>query len=178
MLDEEYMEIIEWKNNLANGINEKLFDNLKLNYFDFDVRNKLKIITENIAECFPLVIDIKNEEAITKIVNKLFKENKYCSKGGYPFSSHSQLSNKFDPVRYWRGPIWINLNWFLSFGLRKHSYFSEAEEVVNQTLKMVFKNGFFEYYNPLTGSGCGSKNFSWTAALVIDMIESYNLTSV
>jgi hypothetical protein len=34
----------------------------------------------------------------------------------------------------------------------------------------VSEQGFREYYDPITGAGLGGKNFSWTAALVIDMI--------
>jgi hypothetical protein len=34
----------------------------------------------------------------------------------------------------------------------------------------VSDQGFREYYNPITGTGLGGKNFSWTAALVIDII--------
>jgi hypothetical protein len=33
----------------------------------------------------------------------------------------------------------------------------------------VSDQGFREYY-PITGTGLGGKNFSWTAALVIDII--------
>lgn len=32
------------------------------------------------------------------------------------------------------------------------------------------EHGFREYFDPTSGAGLGGKNFSWTAALVIDMI--------
>jgi len=30
---------------------------------------------------------------------------------------------------------------------------------------MIEKSGFFEYFNPLDGSGAGGRNFTWTAAI-------------
>ena len=32
------------------------------------------------------------------------------------------------------------------------------------------EHGFREYFDPTTGADLGGKNFSWTAAAVIDMI--------
>jgi len=37
---------------------------------------------------------------------------------------------------------------------------------------MVFKSGCAEYFNPLTGEPAGAKDFSWTAALTIDLLKS------
>jgi hypothetical protein len=34
---------------------------------------------------------------------------------------------------------------------------------------MVNRVGFFEYFSPLTGEGLGPDDFSWTAALVVDL---------
>ena len=38
-------------------------------------------------------------------------------------------------------------------------------------IDLVREHGFCEYFDPLTGEGYGGSNFSWTAALLIDMIE-------
>jgi len=42
--------------------------------------------------------------------------------------------------------VWINVNWLLIRGLR-------------------------EYYNPYSGEGLGGERFSWSAALVIDLLR-------
>jgi hypothetical protein len=37
---------------------------------------------------------------------------------------------------------------------------------------MVAKSGCYEYFDPLTCAGAGAANFSWTAALTIDLLKS------
>jgi hypothetical protein len=36
---------------------------------------------------------------------------------------------------------------------------------------MVEKSGCYEYFDPLTGEAAGAPNFSWTAALAIDLLK-------
>ncbi|MGD0898291.1 MAG: hypothetical protein ABR915_10685 [Thermoguttaceae bacterium] len=41
----------------------------------------------------------------------------------------------------------------------------------NKTLDLVARTPvIYEYYNPHTGDGLGSKNYGWTAALYIDLV--------
>lgn len=74
-----------------------------------------------------------------------------------------------------RGPIWIDTNWALWLGLLRYGYIERAERIRQGVFKLVQNQGFREYYDPTTGLGLGGKNFSWTAALVIDMIKMKNL---
>ena len=39
-----------------------------------------------------------------------------------------------------------------------------------RTLELVDRSGFAEYFSPLTGTGYGAPDFSWTAALTIDLL--------
>jgi hypothetical protein len=36
---------------------------------------------------------------------------------------------------------------------------------------MVAKSGCAEYFDPLTGEPAGAANFSWTAALTVDLLN-------
>jgi glycogen debranching enzyme len=78
----------------------------------------------------------------------------------------------FEPKRYWQGPSWVNTNWFIIDGLRRYGFDKEAEELTAKTLEMVNRAGSFEYFNPLDGQGIGAPEFSWTAALTIDLIKT------
>lgn len=74
----------------------------------------------------------------------------------------------FEPTRYWRGPAWINIMWLVSMGLERTGHNSLAEGVRRGITELVSRGGFSEYYDPTTGVGHGSQQFSWTAALFLD----------
>jgi hypothetical protein len=40
-------------------------------------------------------------------------------------------------------------------------------------LGLVRQHGFFEYFNPQTGQGHGTDKFSWTAALLLDVLYGW-----
>ena len=68
--------------------------------------------------------------------------------------------------RCWRGPSWINTVWLLAPALRRFGYEDEAERLLNSCLELVERNGFREYYNPLTGDGLAARRFGWSTLLV------------
>jgi hypothetical protein len=79
---------------------------------------------------------------------------------------------EFDRRRYWRGPVWINTDWMLWRGLRQHAHGAFAREIEESMVALVERSGFREYFDPFTGEGYGSLDFSWTAALLIDVLRS------
>ncbi len=81
-------------------------------------------------------------------------------------------SNAYDPRRYWRGPVWVNMNWFLIRGLERAGLLQEARELRELTLRLVRAAGFSEYYQPDTGAPLGSGEFSWSAALTLDLLAT------
>lgn len=91
----------------------------------------------------------------------------------YP-TSVARHHPSFDPRRYWRGPVWVNINWLTARTLRRAGHIEAADRVRASTLELVAENGFWEYYCPETGEGLGSDRFSWTAALTIDLLAEAN----
>ena len=89
---------------------------------------------------------------------------------GLPLPSYDRTAPDFDTLRYWRGPVWINVNWLLRRGMLVHGYRSEAEDLRTAMLRLVHRSGHFEYYHPETGAGIGAPAFSWTAALSLDLL--------
>jgi glycogen debranching enzyme len=71
----------------------------------------------------------------------------------------------------WRGPTWINANWYLARGLRRHGHEGLATTVENASLELVERSGFREHYNPETGQGHGAKGFAWSG-LVLEMLAA------
>ena len=64
------------------------------------------------------------------------------------------------------------MNWMIIDGLRRYNFTEEADALTSATIEMVEKSGPSEYFSPLDGSGAGAQNFSWTAALIIDMLST------
>jgi glycogen debranching enzyme len=70
----------------------------------------------------------------------------------------------------WRGPTWVNTNWFLVHALRRHGYRLLAAELVERTVEMLARSGLRECFNPYTAEGYGARDFGWSA-LVLDLLE-------
>lgn len=77
----------------------------------------------------------------------------------------------FDPRNYWRGPVWVNVNWLVTEGLRLAGMDRAAASLRRSTLALVESGGFGEYFNPVDRSPRGSRDFSWTAALTLDLLN-------
>ena len=73
----------------------------------------------------------------------------------------------YEPRRYWRGPIWLIVNWMIAEGLTSYDAHDLAERLRQGSLDLVSNAGFFEYFNPASGEGLGGGNFSWTAAVTL-----------
>jgi glycogen debranching enzyme len=96
---------------------------------------------------------------------------RFRSSEGIGVASSDLLAPEFDRRRYWRGPVWANLNWLLARGLRGHGLTAEADELERTTVGLVERSGMREYFDPVTGDGLGAGEFSWTAAVALDILS-------
>jgi glycogen debranching enzyme len=71
----------------------------------------------------------------------------------------------FQMIRYWRGPVWAVVNYMVGTGLAEAGDIERANRVRGDTLALMKRNGFYEAYSPIDGSGSGGDDFSWTAAI-------------
>lgn len=72
----------------------------------------------------------------------------------------------FEPLRYWRGPVWVIVNWMVADGLLRSGLVDRAAALRAGTRRLV-EQGFSEYYDPRTSVGIGGQGFSWSAALTL-----------
>jgi glycogen debranching enzyme len=75
----------------------------------------------------------------------------------------------FDPIRYWRGPVWVLVNWLVADGLLRADFTERAARLRTDTRALV-EQGFSEYYDPRNSTGIGGQSFSWSAALTLDWL--------
>ncbi|MFF7333654.1 hypothetical protein [Streptomyces sp. NPDC008150] len=80
-------------------------------------------------------------------------------------------SAEFDPSRYWRGPAWFNTAWLVYRGLLARGEDAAAAALRERLGNAAVTSGFAEYVDPFTGEGRGIRDFSWTAALTLDLLQ-------
>jgi glycogen debranching enzyme len=73
----------------------------------------------------------------------------------------------FEPMRYWRGPIWAVVNWMIADGADWAGHPALAARIRADTVGLIAKSGFSEYFDPTDGRGIGGADFSWTAAIFL-----------
>ena len=97
----------------------------------------------------------------------------FCLGAALPLvPSYDLEGHAFDPHRYWRGPAWFNTNWLLERGMRQYDETARADALRASLLDAAGASGFAEYLDPLTGEARGARDFSWTAALALDLLDS------
>ncbi len=128
------------------------------------------IYESTVATLLPLYAGSISHERAEQLVKLLKKRSQF--KASYPLPSVPLNSHSFDAHRYWQGPTWVNINWLIIDGLMRYGFDEEADNLRRKTLKMVAENGCYEYFSPLDGSPAGAENFSWTAALIIDLLKN------
>jgi mannosylglycerate hydrolase len=140
-------------------------------FFSFDLRGKRSIEINTAATFLPLYAGLATRAQAKRLVEEhLLNPDEYRIDHPLPSTSRSE-TRYFDPKRYWLGPAWINLNWMVIRGLRRYGYEARASELSNATIELVRRRGFYEYYDAGTGEGRGTGDFSWSAALALDLLH-------
>lgn len=102
------------------------------------------------------------------IAATLEKQAEHCT---YLVASHDPQDPQFDAKRYWRGPVWLIVNYMIANGLHVAGQEAIARKIDNDSLRLIENSGFAEYYDPITGEPCGGDQFTWTAAMVIEILN-------
>lgn len=170
ILNQPYDEPEAWTALTRRAISEKLYHE-EDGMFDYVDMNDNELIDVDTAAGFtPLFCGAATHEQASRQFQYLNSQS-FCAlhQGNcYTIPNYDTLKEEFDRVNYWRGPVWININWILMKGLRRYGYHQKADSVAKDILQLPIRFGFREYYDSFDGRGYGSTNFSWTAALFLD----------
>jgi hypothetical protein len=149
---------------------EKLWDSKNQQYYSRYLRSKKFIKNPTVASLLPLYSGSLSRPRAKELVDQLKDHTSFgCH---YPVPSVPINSKYFDPNNFWQGPSWVNTNWLIIQGLHDYGFHKEAQDLKRRSIKMVGDSGFYEYFSPFDGSGKGAANFSWTAALTIDLLKT------
>lgn len=135
---------------------ERLYQDGRFGFFD---ANRSRRATPDVIACFlPLLCGLPAD------IEQVLKEglrDRFSTP--YPLPTTAPSDPAFDPIRYWRGPSWVNINWLLDECM--------GGALRGPTLALIESRGFWEYYHPQTGEGLGTDGFTWTAALALDWLQ-------
>jgi hypothetical protein len=155
---------------------EELWDPLSGQYYSRDFVTHRLLKTPSIAALMPLYSGSISKERAGRLVKLLENDKQFGS--AFPVPSVPVSSMWFDPVRYWQGPTWVNMNWLIIEGLKDYGFKDHADALRDSTIEMVQKGGIYEYFDPLNGAPYGASDFAWTAALTIDLLNSNKKSAV
>ncbi len=177
---EKVVQLEKWHQKAIERFNTKLYDTENAAYIYYDLRNERSINYVSSSSFTPFFAGIPTQQISNAIIAKHFNKGVFTGADDELLlcASFNPTSKDFDPKRYWRGPIWVNLNWIIYQGLKRYGHKEMAQKVKDDTLFLLEKFGFYEYFDPRKEVvsnlelGYGGKNFSWSAALYIDLINS------
>ena len=172
---QEVKRLESWNEKSISSFNEKLFDEDTGMYRHFDIRGGKWLDGLTSSGFAPLFAGIPSHQQMKKMLIAL---KRFSQDGRYYLTpSFDPEDDRFEPQRYWRGPVWVNMNWLIIEGLKSYGEQDWALRIKEDTLQMVREQGFFEYFEPDKEKsqkqqfGYGGKQFSWTAALIIDLLN-------
>lgn len=162
-------ELLESMQKTESAFSE-LWDPYSRQYYSREFITHRLLKDSSIGTLMPLYAGCISKERADQLVKMLEDQHMFAT--NYPIPSVPVNSDWFQEHAYWQGPTWINMNWLIIDGLKRYGYDDHAAALTESTLEMVANAGFAEYFSPLDGSPAGADNFSWTAALVIDLLKA------
>ena len=114
----------------------------------------------------PLWAKMATQEEADKVVDNMLDGNKFNTT--VPFGTASQDNPSFNANKYWRGPVWLDQALYGVEALQNYGYYNDAvtaaKKMFNNAEGLMGDGPIRENYNPLTGAGLHTKNFSWSAS--------------
>ena len=175
LLGEDVSELISWNELSIYSMNEKLWDAERGMYNAYDLANDQLIEVHTSSGLMPMIGEVPTQEQAEQMLLTLegpaFQLN---HPDFYTCPTYSLTAANIDYQKYWRGPIWINMNWLLYHGLLRYDMEEAAQIIKQNSLALIKEFGFHEYFDPrkkeVENLACGTDQFSWTAALCIDLL--------
>ncbi len=152
---------------LRAAIQQDFFDRDTGYFFDRRLGTRALIRVYGPEGWIPLWTGVATPEQAQAIVRVLMNPFKFNT--NFPFPTVAADDLRFTPIAgYWRGPVWIDQAEFAVEGLERYGFMKEAAtmraKLLTHSPGLEGQEPFHETYNPETGAGQNSRNFSWSAA--------------
>ena len=159
----------------TTAIVNKCFDERSGLFFDLAGTGERMLKVNTVSSLLPILLPDLPKAQADALVRHIEDPAEYAA--AYPVPSvamnePSYLTPTAANKLVWRGPTWMNANWYIARGLRRHGRADLARRIEDRSAALVEGDGFREYYDPRTGAGFGARDFSWTA-LVLDLLAAH-----
>jgi hypothetical protein len=141
---------------------------------DLAGRDERPLTTSTWSSLAPVTLAGVPEHVRRRVIEThLLDPRRYRAHTGIPSVSMDEPSfvPRFDLWRTWRGPAWVVSAWLLVPAMRELGYTDDAQRIVESLAAAVARDGWREYYNPLTGHGEAARGFAMST-LLVDLFES------
>ena len=175
IIGQDIKEVKEWADQTSKAISERMWSTERQQFDPIDLVSSEHIPSATAAGFMPLfgvAATTEQAESLYERLNSL----SFCAlhQGNcFTIPNYDMAREEFDSKNYWRGPVWININWMLSQGLKSYGYQEKSDSMKKDLIQLPVRFGFHEYFDSITGKGYGSDAFSWTTSLFIDLVYEY-----
>lgn len=183
---------------LCELINERLWSEVDGFYFDFNPEKQQRTEVWSSAGFLPLVCGACSKSQAEKLAEALTDPERFGT--ALPIPSIAANSGHFYSKDMWRGPVWMNINWLVVFGLQRYGLHDASENLRSASIRGIEKGWkdfgvFFEFFddrnevappNLLRKRICDPRkpfnqvihDFGWTATCYVDFVLSHHRSSV
>jgi len=164
---------------LKQKIQYQFYDNKSEWFYDTSIDGKEFIKSMGCEGWIPLWANAATKEQAKFVITNMMNPQYFNT--FVPLQTLSASNLGLEPNGgYWRGPTWLDQSYFGVKGLLNYEYYDEAKQITKKLFNNaegVLENGksIRENYNPITGKGLESHNFSWSAAhYLLLLLEDFN----
>ncbi|SIR79125.1 hypothetical protein SAMN05444858_11861 [Micromonospora avicenniae] len=156
---------------ITEALVRRLYDPATGTFQPRDLRTGRLVPARTVLGLAPLILPDLPASQVTAVVAEACSARfGVAGRMSRPLPSYDRTAPDFEPLRYWRGPSWMNINWLVRRGLLGHGRADLATGLGRSMAELVATAGCHEYFHPDTGAGLGSAAFGWTAALLLDLL--------
>lgn len=158
----------------AEAISSKLYDSKDGFFYDYDLISKKSIPVKISGGFVSLYGAAISKQQMRQTVDLLLSDGFIGEDmSSWTIPSVSMDHPSYSNLSYWRGPVWLNINYLVRDGLLRNGKHdprarSLASYLKERSLELLRTHGFYEYFSPIDGSPHGGHAFSWSAALAMD----------